>query len=223
MEKYTNYYTKEYFEEYARITLNDILHLNLINRTTRYGRDRPDLISIDEKIGVEVTSALTECEGRHNKLFQQNYPHENRIDIIKKEAVRLNIQKDLIIANGFVCLKKSNNKTTNYHKTLINTINKKLILLNKINYNKYSKNQLYIQASSINDYYIEELLDHFSSYIDCYEINFDTIYICNLDNLFVFHDSSYFKLHFNKNFITKHKKKALKYSKNCICKTGAGT
>ena len=89
--KYDMPFTKEYFEEYARLLLNDTFNLNLIHRQERYNEDRPDLISLDEKIGVEVTNALNELGGRQNKLFQQIYPIENRKAIIIKEAERLGI------------------------------------------------------------------------------------------------------------------------------------
>jgi len=58
MGKYTTLYTTDYFEEYARLCLNSLFDLDLIHRKQRYRIDRPDLISNDEAIGVEVTQGM---------------------------------------------------------------------------------------------------------------------------------------------------------------------
>ena len=64
---------KIYFETYAKVCLNDLFNLNLILRTERYKTDRPDLISDDEKIGIEVTQGFSQERCKLNKLFSCEY------------------------------------------------------------------------------------------------------------------------------------------------------
>lgn len=214
MGKFGTEFTKHYFEEFARIVLNDLLNLNLIHRTSKHKEDRPDLISDDEKIGVEVTRAISGYEGKHTKLFQQKYPKGNRVKIIQEEAKRLGVEKDLYISHGVISLKISDNITSDYVKNLIDAINKKLKLLNQEAFNRYPQNCLYLQASLISDYYIEEVLNNFSSYVDHYEINFDIIYIFTVDYLYIFKDSAYYKIELTEQFIKSCKDRALEYSKS---------
>ena len=188
--KYKNYYTTPYFEEYARIALNDLLNLSLIRREDRYGQDKPDLISDDEMIGVEVTLALSEEAGRHNKLFQRQYPKENRNEILKEEAKRLRIEKDLHIVNGIATLKMDGGREY-YINTLSHAVNKKLKNLNKPDFNKYPTNILYIGAYHHFAEDIEEFLDDFTKYVNPQATNFDLIYILNVDGLYIFNGKDY--------------------------------
>lgn len=210
--KYKTYYTKEYFEEFARLVLNEILNLSLIHRAERYGTDRPDLISDDEEIGVEVTSAKSENEGRHIKLFQQQYPRENRTEIIKQEARRLKIEKDLFVVDGLVSV-KINDSRTDRIKILADTINTKLKKLNEKDYNKYPTNALYIDAFHYVKEDIEDLLNDYDKHIKPHFLNFDYIYILHMDGLYIIENKNYNILQVDENIVPKFKPKALEYAK----------
>lgn len=64
--KLKNYFTKKYFEEYARLLLNELYNFSLIHREERYGIDRPDLISSTEQIGIEVTQSINDVEAKQS-------------------------------------------------------------------------------------------------------------------------------------------------------------
>lgn len=209
---YKCYYGKKYFEEYARIVLNDLLNLSLIHREERYGMDRPDLISDDEKLGVEVTSAKSEEEGRHNKLFQQIYPHENRTEIIKQEAKRLNVEKDLYIVNGLASLKLDDSRTDRI-KILADSINNKLKKLNNKTFNKYSINALYVNAFSYFKEDIEDFLCDYKKYIEALNLNFGIIYIFNAEGLYIFENNDYKIINFAEEKISSYKMQALEFAK----------
>src|SRR5574344_2007150 len=146
MAKYKTLYTTEYFEEYARLCLNDFFNLKLIHRKERYGKngDRPDLISGNEEIGVEVTEGKTERDGRHDKIFQQEYPQDESInERIENESKRLGVNNYLKFIVGLAVLE---NECSVKHtlEGILGAVDKKLNDLNKKRYNLYKSNQLFI-------------------------------------------------------------------------------
>ena len=161
MAKYKNAYTKHYFEDYARIVLNDLLGLNLMHREEKCGTDKPDLVSEDEKMGVEVTLAWSDDVGRHNKLFQQQYPKENRSEIIKNEAKRLRVEKDLYVVDNLASLWIPSGKE-NAIEMLTEAINKKVDKLNNNDFTKYRINNLFVSAFTLFTEDIEDFLNQFS-------------------------------------------------------------
>lgn len=174
--------------------------------------DRPDLISDDEEIGIEVTSAKSENEGRHDKLFQQQYPLENRTEIIKQEAKRLNIEKDLFVVNGIASLKTDDSRTDRI-KILSDIINTKLKKLNEKDYNKYPINALYVNAFHYFKEDIDAFLFDYDKYIKPHSLNFDFIYIFNMEGLYVVDNKSYHILPVAEDIVLKFKPKALEYAK----------
>ena len=185
MSKYKNLYPKEYFEKYACICLNDVLKLTLILREKRYGEDRPDLISSDEKIGVEVTQAITTEEGVENKLFQQEYPEENKIECIKKEAKRLNIENRIKYHNNYITI--TENSSTEYIKNkIIDRINSKNKKLNNDTFHKYESNRLCLIIETFNNYIIQAIDEYYKQNNLNYKFFYETIYVINGDNLLIF-------------------------------------
>lgn len=139
--KYSCYYTKDYFEEYARLCLNDFFNLDLIHREERHGSDRPDLISKNEKIGIEVTQAIDKLEGQRNKLFQYEYStDETRNKQIIDNAKHLKIN-DLYFINKTAVLSGKYNKEKIYNdiKKSIETKQKTLLVPD---YNRYPSNEI---------------------------------------------------------------------------------
>lgn len=210
--KYENPFTKHYFEEYARLVLNDLLNLSLIHRKDRYGQDKPDLISNSEELGVEVTHALSDEGGRQNKLFQQNYPKENRNQILVAEAKRLKV-KGLSFIDNVACLSQSCSKDYNIN-LLISTIEKKLKKLNSITFNKYTNNQLFVSAFSFFPEDIEFFLNNFSNLVSSHPTNFDTIYIFNMEGLYVFCNNQYRCIPIPENSLTRYKHEAMSVSEH---------
>ena len=211
-KRYKNLYTKHYFEEYARIVLNDLLGLNLMHREERYGIDKPDLISEDEKIGVEVTLAWSDDIGRHNKLFQQQYPKENRSEIIKNEAKRLRVEKDLYVVDNLASLWIPSGKE-NAIEMLTEAINKKVDKLNNNDFTKYRTNNLFVSAFTLFTEDIEDFLNQFSLVIKKGSIAFDAIYIFNSEKLFVFENDNIKKIAIPEGRLSTYKLKAMNNTK----------
>lgn len=186
--KYENLFPSKYFETYAMLCLNDVLKLDLILRESRHGIDKPDLISNDETIGIEVTQGITTEEGNENKLFQQKYPRENKLECIKSEAKRLNINKNKInFHENFISL--SQNCDSAYtQSTIIDTINKKIYKLNQKGFNIYNKNELCIFSSAFKEDIIQGLEKWYKDILPTkeYKYIYKKIYIINQDNLLVF-------------------------------------
>ena len=97
--KFKNYYTTKYFEEFARLLLNKLYKLKLIHREDRYGIDRPDLISTSEQIGIELTQSINEIEAKQNKVFQLKYNHDRNNEILQM-AKRLHVDNNLKFAKN---------------------------------------------------------------------------------------------------------------------------
>jgi hypothetical protein len=193
MVKYKTLYKKEYFEEYARLCLNDLFNLNLIHRKERYGKngDRPDLISKDEKIGVEVTQGITEKDGRHYKLFQQEYPqNESRNKAIREEAQRLGVDKDLKFIDKHATL---SNECDIEHslKGILLAVNKKLNDLNKKGYNLYKSNQLFIFAGGMFPAKPNEVVVEILKEQETFKVKYDIIYLLNNDILYLIKNDNF--------------------------------
>lgn len=211
-KRYKNLYTKHYFEEYARIVLNDLLGLSLMHREARYGIDKPDLISEDEEMGVEVTLAWSDDVGRHNKLFQQQYPKENRTEIIKNEAKRLRVEKDLFIVENLASLWIPSGKE-NAIEILTEAINKKVDKLNNNDFTKYRINNLFVSAFTLFTEDIEDFINQFSLVIKKGIIAFDAIYIFNSEKLFVFENDNIKKIAIPEGRLSTYKLKAMNNTK----------
>ena len=210
--KYDMPFTKEYFEEYARLLLNDTFNLNLIHRQERYNEDRPDLISLDEKIGVEVTNALNELSGRQNKLFQQIYPIENRKAIIIKEAERLGIKENLHFSEDVAYLSEDYISADKI-KILADRINTKLDKLNSTEFHKYKFNALFVNAFDYFQDDITKFLENYQNYINNYPINYDYIFIFNCDGLFFVNNNEYTIKMYDETKLSSYKDKSLQYAK----------
>lgn len=187
MSKYRNLFPNDYFEQYARICLNDTLNLNLILRKERYEEDRPDLISYDEKIGVEVTQAISPQEGSENKLFQQEYPEQNKLECMKSEAKRLNIKNKVVFfANAVLLERELDSKSI--QEDIVNAITKKIQKLNENNYNRYESNRLCLFSDKYEEDIILGLQKFYNENKYKYKYLFDIVYVINNDKLIVYKD-----------------------------------
>ena len=52
-----NLFPKKYFECFAKNVLSKVLPYKVVLREVKCGSDYPDLVSNDETVGIEVTSA----------------------------------------------------------------------------------------------------------------------------------------------------------------------
>lgn len=181
----TTYYTKHYFEEYARISLNELLNYNLVHRQSLEGSDRPDLISSTESIGIEVTQAINENEGRRNKLFQCNYfDGECRNKEFEDNAKRLGID-DLVFINDTAVLYETTKKDK-IVSDINGSIESKLKLLNDKTYNMYGKNCL-LMFKNIFPCSEQDILNAVYGTISKskYKIKFDIVYVMSLDIILI--------------------------------------
>ena len=170
---------KEYFENTAKLILNDLYNLDLISREDRYGEDRPDLISFDESVGVEVTRAISEIEGKNTRLFEQVYTIQNEVDKINNKAKKIGIDKNLKIKKGTAFLNTDNESELKI-SAFISKINEKVSKLNEIDWHIYKNNYLFVFCK-LSHYEIENCIDKLNKD----KINYDKIFIFNSDNLFV--------------------------------------
>ena len=169
-------------------------------------------VSEDEEMGVEVTLAWSDDVGRHNKLFQQQYPKENRTDIIKNEAKRLRVEKDLFIVENLASLWIPSGKE-NAIEILTEAINKKVDKLNNNDFTKYRINNLFVSAFTLFTEDIEDFLNQFSLVIKKGIIAFDAIYIFNSEKLFVFENDNIKKIAIPEGRLSTYKLKAMNNTK----------
>lgn len=213
MAKYKFLYDKKYFETYACLCLNDVLNLDLILREDRYGvgNDRPDLISKDEKIGIEVTRSESQESCRATKLFQQNYPKENRQNCLLEESIRLKLVDKTENIYGHIVLEQDFCAKT-IQKEIYDSLNAKIEKLNDI-YNIYDSNRLCLFSDKDGAEIITALIAYFK--INEYKLHkykhlFDTIYVIDNDKLIVFKDINTYEIKSIKSY-KKEAQKLLNY------------
>ena len=216
MAKYKWLYDKDYYETYALLCLNDVLNLDLILRESRYGKghDKPDLISFDEKIGVEVTRAESQESCNATKLFQQDYPTENRKECIKNEAKRLHIEDKINIIGENPVLEQDFSTRT-IQKEISDSLNQKIKKLNDDGFHIYESNKLCLFSNKKTDEVLTALQTYFK--INQYTLTkhkhlFDTTYVINNDKLIIFNDINSYEIKDIK-YYKKVTRKILKISK----------
>ncbi len=77
-------FQKEYFEEYARLAMEDIFPITLRHR------ENPDLICKDRSIGIEVTRDISPYEGQCYAVFQREYNGDNEFEQMQAMAGKIN-------------------------------------------------------------------------------------------------------------------------------------
>ena len=212
--KFKNYYTTKYFEEFARLLLNKLYKLKLIHREDRYGIDRPDLISTSEQIGIEVTQSINEIEAKQNKVFQLKYNHDRNNEILQM-AKRLHVDNNLKFAKNVAYFSIPCNKESTIAE-LLQTIKNKIISINKKDYNIYKQNCLFIYKSCFESD-IEDSIPEIQNILNQdtpSTLIFNKIYILNNDILFLIDKDKNSKTFLTKSLLSKTKQKALNFSEN---------
>lgn len=212
--KFKNYYTTKYFEEFARLLLNKLYKLKLIHREDRYGIDRPDLISTSKQIGIELTQSINEIEAKQNKVFQLKYNHDRNNEILQM-AKRLHVDNNLKFAKNVAYFSIPCNKESTIAE-LLQTIKNKIISINKKDYNIYKENCLFIYKSCFESD-IEDSIPEIQNILNQdtpSTLIFNKIYILNNDILFLIDKDKNSKTFLTKSLLSKTKQKALNFSEN---------
>lgn len=176
-------YSKNYYEQYACICLNENFSLNLIQRKTIRKEDRPDLINIEETIGVEVTRAITSEMGREISSF--NNLSSNDLDQYYLKSKKTKLPNNIKVEKNYIMLER-NFSYSEIKEIIINSIKLKTEKLNEPSFHRYKKNYLCLFC----DYYQEDINDAISDFYktayDRNKYNFYEIFVINQDELYAF-------------------------------------
>lgn len=168
----SNFYTKVYFEQYAKLSLA-LLYDKKYSALQK--NERPDWQSKDLEIGLEVTQGISKYQGMVNAI-SQTYGNDT-----PPEYIIESLQNDLAAHNTFYDLSESEPDNLCLH--IRNAYIKKTKKLNN-HYITYSSNQLYIFTfqSMLVKADIQQCMR-----IDLapYDINFDITFLNCQDKIYV--------------------------------------
>ena len=100
-------YQKDYFEEYARLLLEDYLSVQLVNH------DMPDLLCVVDgfdEVGIEVVRDISDHEGHCDTVWLREYEGENIYEQMKEAQNKIDnfigdiVEKEGVIAWNHGCL-----------------------------------------------------------------------------------------------------------------------
>lgn len=170
---------KDYHENRARIVLCDVLKFEK-ERLIR--EDKPDLQYDTDAIGIEVVFDCYENE-QANMAFVDKY-YKSPISAIPCNKLR-NYQArggTYVLENGLFIPRSLGSSTPNNPEHLIETIKKKVDLINKGHYKPFVSNRLYVRVDTVlppYPSYIYGVISEIKEYIasQSYQIKYDTIYL----------------------------------------------
>lgn len=151
-------HTKEYMEEYARLSLSEILGFNI---DTLVHCDSPDIQDFENRIGIEVVEDVYECE-KELERFWEKYSNTS-VNLIPKKKIDGYYSKKGTLKIEHNQLKGGSlgEEKPNSPKHLISTIRKKISKLNSGNYVTFSTYMLYVfvETVSLYDSYVYSIID----------------------------------------------------------------
>lgn len=151
-------HTKEYMEEYARLSLSEILGFNI---ATLVHCDSPDIQDFENQIGIEVVEDVYECE-KELERFWEKYSN-TPVNLIPKKKIDGYYSKKGTLKMEHNQLKGGSlgEEKPNSPKHLILTIRKKISKLNSGNYFAFSTYMLYVfvETISLYDSYVYSIID----------------------------------------------------------------
>ena len=170
---------KNYHENRARIVLCDVLKFEK-ERLIR--EDKPDLQYDTDAIGIEVVFDCYENE-QANTAFVDKY-YKSPISAIPCNKLR-NYQArggTYVLENGLFIPRSLGSSTPNNPEHLIETIKKKVDLINKGHYTRFASYCLYVRVDTVSPLYpsyVCEVISEINEYITSqdYQIKYDTIYL----------------------------------------------
>ncbi len=181
-------------EKMAINCLSDIYGLDLLLREERHQHDKPDLITNDETIGIEVTRGQSETQSKLIKIFRKDFGWEEQEKVYRELQKSQNIK----CINGVVVVEDDLSAGV-VIKTVSEQIIRKLENLQKEDFTRYASNRLFVHTSCF-DEDIEKIMEKVREK-NLYKQNFDTIYFFNDDYLHVY-ENNYFsnKVEIKKNY-----------------------
>lgn len=168
-------FSDDYFNGVARDVLNNTFNLNIKDKKEYTGSDKPDLFTLDNSFGVEVTQVLSKEDGYCMNFFQRGFSKERIIEILER--------------NKYKQYFKFSNDTISYSlpidkiKRIIDSIKEKLELLNKT-YTIYDSNGLFLFASNTFGFELKQIMSEYETIKSNYKYNFDVIYVLTTTKLF---------------------------------------
>jgi hypothetical protein len=182
-----NRYNKRYFEIYAALSLSE--YFNIAFQKIMF-LDKPDLHIVPLDLGIEVTRAISEYEGKCNAFinyyFGKGYSLEFLNSKLNSMFGRDNFFGEIRMVEKvqFFSSTKGLIDPRNDYQRLLISIQSKLSKLT--DYKKFSTNGLYIFAGSCN-ISSDNLFKFFSSIkIEQFFDRFDLYYINCIDKIFLF-------------------------------------
>lgn len=183
MYKNKQKYSKEYFELYAKKSLEYCYDNSWKDCFEK--REQPDLQSESLNIGIEVTSSIPKRERQLNALFNTyqndgNYKELNRM--VKKIGGKLYRHKKCTILSPSAGLCDFKNEINNLVDVIVNKTIEKLP-----KYKKFAQNMLYVFTGQplLNNDDVEELNNLLErKLLDC-EMTFDFYFINCINHIFI--------------------------------------
>ncbi|MBR5292144.1 MAG: hypothetical protein IKU32_04415 [Clostridia bacterium] len=178
-------YTKDYFERYALLSLQECYDNKFSFQIFNKG-ESPDWYSLELSIGLEVTRAMSKSEGEDefitNKYFGKGYGG----NLIKKAAAK-RFHKDLFKVIDNVAYTVWFGDFSKYHIEAKDALVKKTKKLNG-NYNKFANNYLYIFINTgmfeADD--IQRIIDMAQGELADCAVQFDQIFFNIMNAIFVY-------------------------------------
>lgn len=170
--------TKQYMEERARQTLCQICGYNAEDL---FCADKPDIQDKHEKCGIEVVQDIDEDERQREVFIEQVWdkPYDEidpkKIERFRSTGGKINKIEDNRIRSAIIGEEK-----LNMPSHLIETIKKKVDLLNKANYKKFDSYGLYVFVETVSidgnfDSYVLSVIEAVSAYGQ--SINFHKLFL----------------------------------------------
>lgn len=178
-------YTKEYFERYALLSLQECYD-NKFSFQNFHKGESPDWYSLELSIGLEVTRAMSKSEGENefitNKYFGKGYGG----NLIKKAAAK-RFHKDLFKVIDNIAYTEWFCDFSKYRNEVKDALVKKTKKLNG-NYNQFTSNYLYIFTNTglLETDDIKQIIDMAQGELADCAIQFDRIFFNTINAIFVY-------------------------------------
>lgn len=178
---------KKYFENLAKFTLCLLFqdeYKGLVNF------EKPDLVTQDYRVGVEVTRVLQERKMRDERFFNRHF-HRQQINSLSENKLNSFLQngnelitEDRVVGNGSMKIVGYASDLGIYKEEFIALVRRKLINLNKGNYAFCDNMDLYAFWPSLFDDEIEYAIDGIGSVCECVQNDYRYVYVDNNSTLF---------------------------------------
>lgn len=187
MKKYkkNEKYNKRYFEIYAKKTL-EYCYNKLWENCFDVNKEKPDLQSETLNIGIEVTRALPQRNGKINSMFNKYINRNIKYSELKTKVESLGGSVYKIGKTTVMSPTQGLSNFKNHIDDLVYAI--KIKTINKLpDYKKFSKNMLYVftHEALLTQADIEEAFKILNLELSEYDLKYDLYFINCVDIIFV--------------------------------------